>query len=337
MRVIFFGTPQFAVPSLEWLLAHPEFDVLAAVTQPDKRRGRGSSLIASEVKQVALAQQIPVWQPQRLKKDTATLTQLAAASADVFVVVAYGQILSPQILAMPRLGCINVHGSLLPKYRGAAPIQWSLYHGEGETGVTTMLMDAGMDTGEILLKASTPIGLLDNAWEIAHTLANQGAELLRETLLQLERGILTPIPQNSAEATYAPLIAKEDCAIDWTRPALDIHNQVRGFFPNCTSIFRDKPLKVMKTVPLGEEYWAQLPSSFEPMARQWTNFASLSGIAGEVVGTIKNFGAIVQTGRGLLLLQELQIAGKRPQSGWDFVNGSHLQVGEMLIDFSRGD
>lgn len=330
MRVIFFGTPHFAVPSLEGLLARPEFEVLAAVTQPDKRRGRGSSLTASEVKQVALARQIPVWQPQRLRQDTVTLAQLAAAAADAFVVVAYGQILSTQVLAMPRLGCINLHGSLLPKYRGAAPIQWSLYHGEQETGATTMLMDAGMDTGDMLLKTDTPIALLDNAWEIATALANQGAELLIETLLQLERGALSPMPQNPAEATYAPPITKEDCVIDWTRPALAIHNQVRGFFPNCTASFRDKPLKVMKTVPLGEEYWAQLPPDFESLARQWDNLASLSGIAGEVVSTVKNFGVIVQTGKGLLLLQELQLSGKRPQSGWDFVNGSHLQIGEIF-------
>jgi methionyl-tRNA formyltransferase len=330
MRVVFFGTPQFAVPSLERLLAHPKFEVLAAVTQPDKRRGRGSSLVPSEVKQVALAYEIPVWQPQRLKKDTATLAKLAATAADAFVVVAYGQILSPQVLAMPHLGCINLHGSLLPKYRGAAPIQWSLFHGERETGVTTMLMDAGMDTGDILLRASTPIGLLDNAWDIAGVLANQGAELLIETLLQLERGILTPIPQNGAEATYAPLIAKEDYPIDWTRPALAIHNQVRGFFPNCTASFRGKSLKVMKTVPLGEEYWEQLPATYAPLVQQWRNLASLRGASGEVVSIIKNFGAIAQSGEELLLLQELQLAGKRIQSGWDFVNGNHLQVGETL-------
>ena len=330
MRVVFFGTPEFAVPSLQLLLEAPEFTVVATVSQPDKRRGRGSSLIPSAVKQVAIAQQIPVWQPQRLKKDTTTLAQLAAAKADVFVVVAYGQILPPSVLAMPRLGCINVHGSLLPKYRGAAPIQWSLYHGERETGVTTMLMDAGMDTGDMLEKTTTAVGLLDNAGEVAATLANQGAELLRETLLQLQRGNITPIPQNPAEATYAPLITKEDCAIDWHRPAFEIHNQVRGFFPNCIASFRQQPLRVMKTVPLGEEYWGQLPANFAPLRRQWENLAAVEGMPGDVVRTVKNFGAIVATGKGLLLLEELQLPGKRPQSGWDFVNGSRLQVGEVL-------
>ena len=178
MQVIFFGTPQFAVPSLERLLLRPEFEVLAVVTQPDKRRGRGQRTIPSAVKKVALEHQLPVWQPQRIKKDAETLAKLKQASADAFVVVAYGQILSPEILAMPKLGCINVHGSILPKYRGAAPIQWSLYHGETETGVTTMLMDEGMDTGAMLLKAYTPVGLLDSAHQVAARLASGGGRFI---------------------------------------------------------------------------------------------------------------------------------------------------------------
>ncbi|MBV8884887.1 MAG: methionyl-tRNA formyltransferase, partial [Chroococcidiopsidaceae cyanobacterium CP_BM_RX_35] len=145
MRVIFFGTPQFAVPTLERLLAHPAFEVLAVVTQSDKRRGRGNQLTPSPVKTVAIAHNLPVWQPQRVKKDTETLTKLQETQADVFDVIAYGQILSQAILDMPQLACINVHGSILPKYRGAAPIQWCLYHGDISTGITTMLMDAGMD------------------------------------------------------------------------------------------------------------------------------------------------------------------------------------------------
>ncbi|NES83985.1 MAG: methionyl-tRNA formyltransferase, partial [Moorea sp. SIO2B7] len=159
MRVVFFGTPQFALPCLEGLLNHPEFEVVGVVTQPDKRRGRGNQLIPSPVKSIALAHKLPVWQPQRLKKHRETLTQLRQVKADAFVVVAYGQILSQEILDMPTAGCINVHGSILPKYRGAAPIQWCLYNGEAQTGITTMLMDAGMDTGAMLLKAYTPIRL----------------------------------------------------------------------------------------------------------------------------------------------------------------------------------
>ncbi|MEQ8957096.1 MAG: methionyl-tRNA formyltransferase, partial [Coleofasciculus sp. C2-GNP5-27] len=177
MNVIFFGTPQFAVPTLERLINHSDFNVLGVVTQPDKRRGRGNKLSSSPIKTLALTHQLQVWQPKRVKKHTETLSQLNQAGADVFVVVAYGQILSPEILDMPRLGCVNVHGSILPKYRGAAPIQWCLYHGETETGITTMLMDAGMDTGPMLLKAHTPIGLLDDAHQLAVRLSNLGADL----------------------------------------------------------------------------------------------------------------------------------------------------------------
>lgn len=330
MQVIFFGTPQFAVPSLQALLEHPDFEVIGVVTQPDKRRGRGNQLLPSPVKQVALEHQLTVWQPKRIKKDRETLDRLKQLSADAFIVVAYGQILSPEILAMPKLGCMNVHGSILPKYRGAAPIQWSLYRGDRETGITTMLMDAGMDTGAMLLKAYTPIGLLDNAHQIADKLAQQGADLAIETLLKLQQGEIEPIPQNSEEATYAPLIQKADYAIDWSRPAIAIHNQVRAFFPNCVASFRDNPLKVMATVPLGEEYWELLPTQFQKLQQQWTNFSSLQRSPGEVVGIAKNFGAIVQTGEGLLLLAEVQVTGKRPQSGWDFVNGMRLSVGEKL-------
>ncbi|HAA28022.1 MAG TPA: methionyl-tRNA formyltransferase, partial [Cyanobacteria bacterium UBA8553] len=228
MRVIFFGTPQFAVPSLERLLNHPEIEVLGVVTQPDKRRGRGNQLTPSPVKAVAQVHQLPVWQPKRVKKNAETLLQLRQASADVFVVVAYGQILSQEILDMPKLGCINVHGSILPKYRGAAPIQWCLYHGETQTGITTMLMDAGMDTGAMLLKAYTPIELLDNTYQLAHTLANLGADLLVETLLKLERREIQAISQDESQATYAPLIQKPDFCLDWSRPAIELHNQVRG-------------------------------------------------------------------------------------------------------------
>jgi methionyl-tRNA formyltransferase len=249
MKIIFFGTPQFAVPSLERLVSHPEFEVLGVVTQPDKRRGRGNQLTPSPVKTVALAHQLTVWQPKRVKKNTQTLTHLRQASADVFVVVAYGQILSQEILDMPKLGCVNVHGSILPKYRGAAPIQWCLYHGETETGITTMLMDAGMDTGAMLLKAYTPVQLLDNAHQLAQTLANSGADLLVETLLRLGRQEVQPVAQDESQATYAPLIQKPDYSLDWSRSAIELHNQVRGFIPNCVASFRDKPLKVIATVP----------------------------------------------------------------------------------------
>jgi methionyl-tRNA formyltransferase len=330
MKLVFFGTPQFAVPSLERLLGHSAFDVLAVVTQPDKRRGRGNELSPSPVKAVALGQAIPVWQPRRVKRDAETLEQLRLAEADAFVVVAYGQILSQEILDMPRLGCVNGHGSILPKYRGAAPIQWCLYHGETETGITTMLMDAGMDTGAMLLKATTPIALLDNAFDLATTLANLTADLLVETLLGLEAGTIEPIPQDHQQATYAPLIQKADYQLDWSRPALALHNQVRGFYPNCVTTFRDSLLKIRATVPLSGVPLAELPPDIRELASEWEGWQQ-AGAAGTLVGLLKNQGAVAQTGEGLLLLREVQLAGKRVQSGWDFVNGMHIQVGEQLF------
>jgi methionyl-tRNA formyltransferase len=330
MRIVFFGTPEFAVPALECLLNHPEFRVIAVVTQPDKRRGRGSQMTPSAVKTIALEHQLPVWQPEKIKKDPETISQLKNSSADVFVVVAYGQILPSEILTIPKLGCINVHGSLLPQYRGAAPIQWSLSHGESQTGVTTMLMDEGMDTGPILLKSYTPIGLLDNAHQIATTLASLGADLLTETLNKLAGKEISPIPQNPEQATYAPLLQKSDYVLNWSKSALELHNQIRGFFPNCVTSLRNKQLKVFSTVPLGEEYWEQLPTQYQKLQTQWESLSSLEGNPGEVVSILKNFGPIVQTGKGLLLLQQVQIADKRPQSGWDFVNGMHLFPRENL-------
>ncbi|BAY76523.1 methionyl-tRNA formyltransferase [Nostoc linckia NIES-25] len=330
MKIVFFGTPQFAVPTLEKLLNNSKFEVLAVVTQPDKRRERGNKLTPSPVKAIATAHNLPVWQPERVKKDTETLNLLKQSDADVFVVVAYGQILSSKILNMPKLGCINVHGSILPKYRGAAPIQWCLYNGETETGITTMLMDAGMDTGAMLQIATTPIELLDNAQDLAQRLAGIGGDLLVETLLKLESKKIQPIPQNNLEATYAPLIQKQDYSLDWSKSAIQLHNQIRGFYPNCTATFRDNPLKITASVPLRTKGDRQLPPEFQQLLHKLSDLSNISDRPGVVVSIVKGIGAIVQTGEGLLLLREVQLAGKRPQSGWDFVNGSRLTVGEVF-------
>jgi methionyl-tRNA formyltransferase len=323
MRIVFFGTPTFAVPTLKKLLAHPDTKVIAVVTQPDKRRGRGNQLIPSPVKQIALEYQIPVWQPKSVKKNAQTLDFLGESRADAFVVVAYGQILSPEILAMPRLGCINVHGSILPKYRGAAPVQWCIAHGETETGITTMLMDAGMDTGAMLLTAYTSIAIFDNAEQVAATLSQIGADLLLETLSKLDQGEITPIPQNNEEATYAPLIQKSDYLINWQNSSRLIHNQVRGFYPNITTTLRGQALKVMATIPLDDQ--SQLPPEL-----QTKDISDLSGEVGAVVALWKNIGPVIQTGAGLLLLKEVQLSGKPPRSGWDLVNGFRLTIGEIL-------
>jgi methionyl-tRNA formyltransferase len=329
MNIVFFGTPDFAVPSLERLLSHPGFNVLAVVTQPDKRRGRGSQLIPSPVKAIAQAHNLPLYQPKSVKKDEATLDYLKNAQADVFVVVAYGQILSQAMLDLPRLGCVNAHGSLLPKYRGAAPIQWSLYHGEAETGITTMLMDAGMDTGAMLLEARTPIALLDNFEDLAARLAQISADLLPETLLKLNQQAIQPLPQDESQATYAPLIKKDNYWLDWSRSAIALHNQIRGFFPSCSATFRDEAIKIVATAPLSEAFWTQLPSELSTIAQAWSNPSSVAQ-PGEVVGIVKGEGAIVQTGDGVLLLRTVQLPGKRPQSGWDFANGTRLAVGEVF-------
>ncbi|MEH2278534.1 MAG: methionyl-tRNA formyltransferase [Nostoc sp.] len=330
MRIVFFGTPQFAVPTLEKLLNHSEFDVLAVVTQPDKRRERGNKLTPTPVKAIATAHNLPVWQPERVKKDTETLTQLKQLDADVFVVVAYGQILSSKILNIPKLGCINVHGSILPKYRGAAPIQWCLYNGETETGITTMLMDVGMDTGAMLQIATTPIGLLDNAQDLAERLAVIGGDLLVETLLKLERQEIQPIAQDNLAATYAPLIQKQDYGLDWSKSAIQLHNQIKGFFPNCTATFRNNLLKITASAPLASVSDRELPPELQELIHKLPDLSNVSDKPGVVVSIAKGIGAIVQTGEGLLLLREVQLAGKRPQSGWDFVNGTRLTVGEVF-------
>jgi methionyl-tRNA formyltransferase len=330
MKIVFFGTPDFAVPTLEKLLENKDFQVMSVVTQPDKRRERGNKLTPSPVKAFATDHHIPVWQPERVKKDVETLTQLKQIEADIFVVIAYGQILSKKILDMPKLGCINVHGSILPQYRGAAPIQWSIYNGEKETGITTMLMDRGMDTGDMLLKATIPIQLLDNAQVLAEKLAITGADLLIETLYKLERQEVTPIPQDHTAATYASLIQKPDYNLDWGQSSIQLHNQIRGFYPNCTATFRNQALKITATVPLEDAYIHELPEPLPEKIHKIPNLSTILGQPGEVVNITKGLGAIVQTGVGLLLLREVQLTGKRPQSGWDFVNGTRLTVGEVM-------
>ncbi|NEQ97772.1 MAG: methionyl-tRNA formyltransferase [Cyanothece sp. SIO2G6] len=336
MKIVFFGTPQFAVPTLETLITTSDTEVVAVITQPDKRRGRGKQLVPSPVKAVAVEHGIPVWQPRRIKKDEETLAKLAATGADAFVVVAYGQILSQQILAMPRLGCINGHGSILPEYRGAAPIQWCLVHGQAETGITTMLMDVGMDTGPMLLKRTMPIGWLDMFPDLARSLSTITADLLLETLQGLDQGTIEPVPQDNDRATYAPLIQKDDYGLDWQKSAIALHNQIRGFYPNCTTTFRNQALKIKASLPIhpsiADELLAQLPDYADVIQ---TGLALLPTLAvdtvpGTIVSLVKNVGGLVLTGDGLLLIQEAQLAGKRSQSGWDFVNGTRMEVGETL-------
>jgi methionyl-tRNA formyltransferase len=330
IKLIFWGTPQFAVPSLARIIADPRFEVLGVVTQPDKRRGRGSQLIPSPVKLLALEHNLQIWQPTRVKKDAQTLEELRSRQADAFVVVAYGQILSPEILAMPRLGCINAHGSLLPAYRGAAPMQWSIFNGDTTTGVTTMLMDVGMDTGPMLLQQSIPIGLLDDLTVVAERLAEVSADLLVETLIKLDRGSITPEPQEAAIATYARLLEKSDFVMDWGKSAIALHNQVRAFVPSVVAQFRGQPLKVFKTVPLGLQWKDALPNDLQALVEDFARQEIQASPPGTVIFLAKGQGPVVQTGEGSLLLQSVQPAGKKQQSGWDFANGLRVQVGDRF-------
>lgn len=247
MRLVFLGTPAFAVPTLEHIAAAGH-EVLAVVTQPDRPRGRGQHSAASPVKQTAERLGIVVYQPERIRRPEA-VEYLRTQNADAMVVVGYGQIIPQSIIDLAQIGIINVHASLLPKYRGAAPVQWSIVNGETRTGVTTMRIDAGLDTGDILQQAETDIGPDETAVDLGVRLATLGANLLGETLKGLAAGTITPRKQDSAAATYAPLLKKENGLIDWTQPAPSIHNRVRGLqpWPGAYTTFRRQTLNIWKT------------------------------------------------------------------------------------------
>jgi len=311
MRIVFFGTAEFAVPTLERLIQEPDFEVVAVVTQPDRPQGRGQKLAAPPVKQVAVRAGLGVFQPERLRRSPDVLAALAALATDFFVVAAYGQILPQTVLDMPRRGAINVHGSLLPKYRGAAPVQWAIYHGETETGVTTMRMDAGLDTGAMLRKAVVPIAPDTNAEQLLGALARLGADLLVETLRDFD-GIV-PEPQDDSQSSYAPLIAKEQYIIDWQRSASQIANQIRAFYPYAHTLHRGNRLRLLAAHPV--ELSLKKLNELTP---------------GVVLSTIKSDGFSIAAGEGALVVTAVQPAGGRVQSAWDYANGSRLEVGERL-------
>ena len=250
--VIFLGTPQFAVPTLEALVAEGH-KVLAVYTQPDRPKGRGGSVTASPVKQSAERFGLPIHQPERIRRPD-SVELLRSLKPDAMVIVGYGQIIPPAILDIPPRGIINVHASLLPKYRGAAPIQWAIASGEGSTGVTTMRIDAGLDTGDILLKWETDIGPDETALELSPRLARAGAGLLIQTLAGLGEGTIQPVPQDNSQATLAPILKKEDGLIDWSWPARKIFNRARGFlpWPGAYTYFRGQMFHIWKSRPVDE-------------------------------------------------------------------------------------
>ena len=303
-RVVFLGTPTFAVPSLAVLLKAGH-NVIEVVTQPDRPKGRKQELAQSAVKEFALRQGIPVFQPERARRADA-VEHLRVLNPDLMVVVGYGQILPQSIIDIAPLGILNVHASLLPKLRGAAPVQWSLVNGDGVTGVTTMQIDAGLDTGDVLLRAETEIAPDENAADLALRLSHLGAALLVETIEKL--GEILPEKQDAAAATLAPILTKEHGRIEWSRSALEIHNQVRGLipWPGAYTTFRGQNLHIWKAR-------VSYPEAGEP-------------------GTlISGKTARIACGHGTVLeALEVQWEGRRRVSAGDFMNGLHLQENEVL-------
>ena len=307
IRTVFMGTPEFALPTLQGLL-DVGVNLVGVYTQPDRPKGRGKKLAASPVKELALAHQLPVFQPERLRKPEA-VEELRRLAPDLIVVVAYGQILPKSVLEIPRFQCINVHASLLPKYRGAAPINKAIVDGESETGVTTMLMDVGLDTGAMLVKRRTPIGPDETAGEVHDRLALLGREAMEETLQLLCADELTPEEQDDALSTYAPMMSKEDGLIDWSRCARQIHNQVRGLdpWPGAYTCLDGQVLKIART-SISEEGF---------------------GAPGEVLRADSRE-IRVACGQGVLTIGELQLPGKKRLAARDFLSGHPLPVGSRL-------
>ncbi len=306
LRVIFMGTPEFACPTLQKLIDRGE-QLVAVVTQPDRPKGRGQRLMPPPVKELASRHAIPVYQPVKVR-DPDVIATLRGLAPDVIVVVAFGQILPKALLDIPPLGCINVHASLLPRYRGAAPLNRCLIDGETETGVTTMLMDVGLDTGPMLLKRSTPIGEDEDIVSLHDRMSVMGAELLSETLDRLTAGTIVPQEQDGSQSCYASMLKKEDGRIDWNRDARSIHNQVRGLavWPGVYTFIDDLVLKVYRT-----------------------RTADGSGLPGTVLRADKR-GIEVACLKGSLIIEELQLAGKKRLDAASFLAGYALTAGTVF-------
>ena len=308
MRIVFMGTPDFAVPSMERLLSDGH-EIVLAVTQADKPRGRHQELTPPPVKVCALQHNIPVFQPNTLR-DEAAFGRLQEAAPDLIVVVAYGKLLPQAVLTLPKYGAINVHGSLLPKYRGAAPIQWAVLNGEKTAGVTTMQMNEGLDTGDMLLQCSREVPEDMTSGELFDLLCGDGASLLSDTLKQLEAGTLDPKPQDDALSTYSPMLTKDMCPLDFSKSAEQLHNQVRGLhpWPVATCTLNGQPLKIHKS-RVGEK---------------------TAGNPGEVV-SVSPLSVACGDGTALQIL-ELQAPGSRRMPADDFLRGHPIKVGETRFE-----
>ena len=312
-RIIFMGTPDFACPTLQKLFEHGE-NIVAVVTQPDRPKGRGQKLMPPPVKELAEKNGILVYQPEKVR-DPEFVEIIRGLKPDVIVVVAFGQILPKSLLDIPSHGCINVHASLLPRYRGAAPLNWCIINGETETGVTTMLMDAGLDTGDMLLTGKTLLDENEDVLSLHDRMASMGADLLAETLDRALAGTLIPRPQNNAESCYAPMLRKEDGIINWHAAARIIHNQVRGLavWPGACTLLGGQTLKVFRTT-----------------------VGNGTGEPGMVLQAAKGTFEVA-CGSGSLFLHELQLAGKKRLDSASFLAGCPVFVGTLLGDGQHKD
>lgn len=300
MKVIFFGTPEIAVPSLEFLINKDDIEVVAVVTQPDRPAGRGHKLTPSSVKVIAEKYNIPVFQPKSIRKEPDIIEALRRLNADVGITVAFGQILSQEVIELPRLGIVNLHASLLPKYRGANPIQWPVINGDAVTGVATMLTEIGVDTGPVLLTEKIVITENMDSMELYERISQIGPALLYKTITGYDNGTVIPMPQDESLATHAPKLAKEDGLIDWSMTSAEIHNRVRGMkpWPSAYTFFEGNLLKVVETALVKEN----VDSAVHP---------------GTVISQ-KNSEIVVKTGDFVILVKKLQPAGKKVMdaSGW---------------------
>lgn len=318
MRIVFMGTPDFAVGALQALI-EAGHQVAAVVTQPDKPKGRGKELQMTPVKACAVAHDIPVFQPVKIKEPEAVAV-LRGYQADIFVVAAFGQILSEEILAMPKYGCINIHASLLPKYRGAGPIQWAIIDGEKKTGVTIMQMEKGLDTGDMLMQTEVEITPRETADTLHDKLAEAGARLIVEALPKIEAGQVTPRKQNDAESCYAKMLTKSMGRIDWSMEAEKLDCLIRGLisWPGASTLLRGKTLKIWEEEPADAASFEAQTAAKEP---------------GTVLAVEKD-AFYVQTGSGTLKVTEVQPEGKRRMAVKDFLLGYPIKAGEMFTAFA---
>ncbi len=341
MKIVFMGTPDFAVGALEAIL-EAGHQVTAVVTQPDKPKGRGKEVQMSPVKACALKHDIPVFQPVKIKEAEAVET-LRSYQADIFVVAAFGQILSEEILAMPKYGCVNIHASLLPKYRGAGPIQWAIINGEKITGVTIMQMDKGLDTGDMLYKTEVEIASDETADTLHDKLSAAGAKLIAEALAKIEKGDVPPVKQNDAESCYAKMLTKAMGKIDWQMEAQKLDCLIRGLisWPGASTVFRGKTLKIWREEVASEGKMTDSVTAEQERAAGQESMAGNSMVGqdkGDLAGNalpgtvvrVDKDAFYVQTGKGVLKILEVQPEGKKRMAVRDFLLGYPVKAGECL-------